>query len=94
MGLEKAFTLFSFLIATTLSVLCAMDLTIVWPWKQASLLFDWGFLTCGLVLLGLTFDVFKEQTRTQRKSRWSVSREASDETLMTEYQRQEQIQAA
>ncbi len=68
-SIEKAFTVFSVLVATGIFVLCALDLAIAWPWMQASRLFDWTFLFCGIVLLGLAFDVFKDQAVIRRKRR-------------------------
>lgn len=93
-GLEKAFTVFSFLVATSLFVLCALDLSMAWPWMQTSLLFDWSFLVCSLVLLGLTFDVFRDQARMQRKRRWSYAYGSSDTSQSEEYQHEDFIQAA
>ena len=65
-SLEKVFTMFSFLVACGLFVLCSLDLAIAWPFMDASRLFDWTYLVCALVLLFLTYDVFKDQTKMYR----------------------------
>jgi hypothetical protein len=60
-GLEKFFTLFSFLTAATLLAFCALDLALAWPWMRISPLFDGTFLICAMILLWLSFDVFRDQ---------------------------------
>ncbi len=69
-GIAKAFTVLSFLVATCVIALCLLDLAIAWPWMGASPLFNYGFVICGLGLLGLTFDVFRDLARMRRKNRW------------------------
>ena len=83
-GIEKTFTVLSFLLSTSLLVFCCLDLTIAWPWRQASRLFDWGFLVCGLVLLGMTFDVFRDQTRVMRQRRRDYSNYEPAGTIPTD----------
>ena len=65
-GLEKSFTLFSFVVATTLLLFSVTDLVIGWPWLQVSRLFDVIFLSCALMLFGSTYDVFRDQIRGSR----------------------------
>ena len=89
-GLEKSFTLIAFLVAISISTLCAFDLAIAWPWMQASRLFDWGFLFCGIMLLGLTFDVVRDQAhigQTRRRQAMFVerSRDPSDSKLLGDH---------
>ena len=65
-GLEKSFTVFSFMVATTLMVFSVADLVIGWPWLQVSRLFDAIFLSCALMLFWSTYDVFRDQVRVNR----------------------------
>ncbi|WP_147868618.1 hypothetical protein [Stieleria maiorica] len=62
-SVEKSFTVLSLLVASGLITICSLDILLAWPWKHASLLFDWTYLLAGFVLLGLTYDVFRDQSR-------------------------------
>ncbi|WP_182865146.1 hypothetical protein [Stieleria mannarensis] len=62
-SVEKSFTVLSLLVASGLITICLLDILLAWPWKHASLLFDWTNLLAGFVMLGLTYDVFRDQSR-------------------------------
>ncbi len=68
-GLEKLFTVFSFLTAVSLVFICGPDLLLARPFKAASPIFDVTFLLSGLVMLGLTWSVAKDQVRGYVRSR-------------------------
>jgi len=62
-SLERSFTLFSFAVAVILISLFGLDLACAWPFRRASLLFDFTSTLCGAVLLLLCWDVFWEQAK-------------------------------
>ena len=52
--LEQSFVYLGFAVSVGLIAITASDLLTGFPFKTASVLFDWGFLISGLVLFGLS----------------------------------------
>ncbi len=67
LGLERLFVFAGFGVALALIVVTAGDLLTAFPFKRASLLFDWGMLASGVVLLWLCWDVNQNKHKVSRK---------------------------
>lgn len=60
-ALEESFVYLGFAVSLGLIAITGSDLLTGFPFKSASLLFDWGFLVSGFIMLGLSWDVFRDQ---------------------------------
>lgn len=62
-NLEKLFTLFGFAVAAFLVVVFGSDLVTGWPFSNASLLFDWNCVLCGIAMAYLSWSTLLDQIR-------------------------------
>jgi hypothetical protein len=62
-SLERSFTLLGFSVAVVSILVFGLDLVCAWPFRRASLLFDFTSTLCGAGLLLLCWDVFWEQVK-------------------------------